>query len=718
MQRPEIQKLPRLRPGLRFTPSGDPDRSHFILEDTTRHQYYRIGLEEYLVLTYLNDSSTLEELLDNTSAAADIALTPEQVQTVLSWLGAKQLLQTEDPTILTNLLNQEKQLQGMRRLNRMNLISFKIPLFNPDLLLHRIAPRLSWLTGRFFALIWLVAAFLALGTLFTHWQEFNSRTAGFFSPENLVLIWLIWLGLKILHELFHALVCYRYGGKVYEAGILFILFIPLTYVDATTSWKFAGRWQRIHVALAGIFIELGVAWAALLLWAHDPDSTTGLIAHRTAIIAGISSLLFNANPLMRFDGYYVLSDLVGIPNLYQRGLKSTKDRLAQLLLNIHSDSAGGTHRSFIRIYGVLVFCWRFLVLGSLGYMAAKLFGGLGIIITLIAVLGWISSPVHEFISHWPNYKKQNPHVLRDLLLRGTVLLFVAGILLTTGGWKRSIRAPAVVEYKQQYRVKTRTNGFVNRIEVRDGDMVIPGQLLMVLDEPEQVANLEDIKLQIEQNSIQTRIAHNSGRIIEAQILRRRIRALQTRLQQLQEQVDALTITAPAGGRVIADRLDRLAGTYLKKGREILWIVKPGQKQMSASISQDDIKQMRKLVGQKVTIDMRDSGLGVFSGRVGKITPTASTRLSHPGMAAKFGGPVDVLERRVKEKDSADEQVRMEFFNPRFTMEIFPPEELLHRLWAGQIADIEVRGPRVSLQDRIAELFSDWLRKKDRAAAAR
>ena len=718
MQGPDANRLPRLRPGLRFTPSGNHDRAHFILEDPTRHQYYRIGLEEYLVLTYLNGSATLEELLAKTSASAEVKLTPEQVQTILSWLGSKQLLQTEDPAMLINLLNQKKQVEGMRKLNRMNLISFKIPLFNPDPLLQRIAPRLGLLTGRFFALLWLIAALLALGTLFSHWQEFNSRTAGFFSPENLLLIWLIWLGLKILHELFHALVCYRYGGRVYEAGILFILFIPLTYVDATTSWKFSSRWQRIHVALAGMFLELGVAWTALLLWAHDPDSTTGLIAHRTVLIAGISSLLFNANPLMRFDGYYILSDLVDIPNLYQRGLQSMKDRLAQLLLNIHPGSTEGAHQSFIALYGVLIFCWRFLVLGSLGYMAGKLFGGLGIIITLIAVLGWISSPVHTLISRWPIYKKQNPRVLRDLLLRGTVLLCLCALLLTTAGWKRSIRAPAVVEYEQQSRVKSKTNGFVGRINVRDGDTVTPGQILMVLEEPEQVATLEDIRLQIEQNSIQTRIAHNSGRIIEAQILRRQLRALQAKFRQQQEQVDALVITAPAGGRIIADHLDQLAGTYIKKGQEILWIVNPGQKRMSASISQDDIKQMRNLVGKEVTIDMRESGLGIFNGRVKTITPTASTRLSHPGIAAKYGGPIDVLERRVKESNTADEQVRMEFFNPRFSMEIAPPAEVVNRLWAGQVASIEARGSRISLRAWIAALFSDWLQKKDRAAAAR
>lgn len=713
--------MPRLRPGLRFTPVGEHNQAHYIVEDTARHVYYRIGLEEYLLLAHLNRSSSLEELLQKAAATSDVALAPEQAMTVLKWAAAKQLLQTDSPKTLNALLGQEKQLQAMRALNRMNLVSFKIPLGNPDPLLQKISPWLRPLTGPFFGLLWIVAALFAMGTLFSHWQEFHAGSTGFFSPTNLFLLWLIWLGLKILHELFHALVCYRYGGRVHEAGILFILFMPFTYVNATSSWKFPSRWQRIHVAIAGMFIELAVAWTALIIWAKNPDTTAGLIAHRTVIVAGISSLLFNANPLMRFDGYYILSDLVDIPNLYQLGLQSTKELWARLLLNIKAPSvitsAQQAHWLFIRIYGVLVFLWRILIFASLGYMASKLFGGLGTLISLLAVLVWISSPIHDFIARLPAYREQNPQVLRNLLLRTSIMICLSTILLATVGWKRSIRAPAVVEYEQQYRVKAGAGGFVSTILVKDGDRISAGQKLMILEDPDRVATLHVAELELQQTRVKIRIAYNRGQLPAMQILRQQEKALITKLKQQQDEFAALTVTAPGSGTVIAEGLDQLMGTYMKKGNEILWIVNPEQKQMVASVAQDDIDQMRDLVGKNVTIDMRDSGLGLFTGRVKRITPTASTELTHPGLAAKYGGSIDVLQKTVGRKDSSmREQIQFEFFEPRFSMEITVPGEFVRRLWSGQLAYVLARGPRITLRRKIHDIFSTWVSNKDRAAA--
>ncbi len=711
-----LSALPRLRPGLRFTPVHDANQSHYILEDTARNVYYRVGPEEYLLLANLNQSASFEDLLTRTAADTDIELTAEHAQTILSWLAGKELLQTNNPENLTNLLNREKQIQDMRKFNRMNLISFKIPLFNPDSFLRKTSPWLHWLTGPFFALFWLFAGFLALSTLISHWQEFTGQTTGFFSPMNLLLLWMIWLGLKVVHELFHALVCYRYGGKVFEAGLLFILFIPLTYVNATASWKFPSRWQRIHVAVAGMFIELGIAWLALLMWQRDPDSTTGMIAHRTVIIAGISSLLFNANPLMRFDGYYILSDLTGIPNLYQLGLQSVKDQFARLLLNIQPNANGDRNRLFIHSYGFLCMCWRILILGSLGYLASKLFGGLGIIISLAAALIWIASPIYAFITRWPSHKQRNQHVVRDLLLRGALMLCLLTVLFSTIGWKQTIRAPAVVEYEQQHRVKTGTSGFVSQILVENGAMVVPDQPLMILEDTDLVAALHDTELLLAQNEIHSRMAHNASRFAEVQILRQQRQALMKRLQQQQEQVDSLTIKAPAGGRVLADKLAERSGSFLDQGFEILWIVHPEQKHLTASISQDDIDQLRNLVGKPVTIDMRNNGLGRFNGIVKRISPSASTTMTDPAFAARYGGPIDVLERRVKNRNNTNrEQIQLEFFKPRFSMEIEIPEKLVHRLWAGQLTFLQAEGARVSLRAWIIELFDNWLRKKDSIA---
>jgi len=706
--------LPRLRPGLHFTPISSAANTYFILEDTSRHLYYRIGKEEYLLLTYLNHSSSIEELLQKIESFSKMSFSKEQALTILGWLDSKQLLQTDHSEKFSDLLAQNNQVQKARKINRINLISFKIPLGNPNAILQRLFPWLGWLTGNFFAIAWLIAAFSALTLLFSQWPEFHSQTTGFFSPANLLIIWIIWLGLKILHEFFHALVCYRYGGKVYEGGILFILFIPLTYVDATSSWKFPSRWQRIHAAAAGMFAELGIAWLALIIWSFFPETTTGLIAHRTVLVAGISSLLFNANPLMRFDGYYILSDLMEIPNLYQIGLQDRKERFARLLLGTTKTSSATLSRPlFIRLYGIMVFLWRILVLASLGYLASKLFGGLGIIISLAALLIWISTPIHTFIVRWPLYKKDNPAVLSTLLLRGVLLLLITFTVINSMSWRRSIQAPAVVEYKHQSHIKTGTSGFVQHVLVQDGDTVTIGQPLLILQEPDLFAALHNTNLQLQKNTIRSRIVHNNGRIADEQILQQQQKALETKLQQQQEQTRALTVTSSANGTVIGNHLEELTGTYLKKGFEVLWVVQPQQKYLKASISQDNIEQMRKLIGLKIKVDMRDSGLGQFMAIVKRITPVASTTLTHPGLAAKYGGPIDVLERRIKGHGQNEEKIQITFFTPRFTMEILPPPELMSKLWAGQIGFVQARGASVSLHTRLTKLFSQWLQRREK-----
>ena len=708
--------LPHLRPGLRFIPVTRDGSLEFIVEDPLRRSYFRIGFEEYLVLTYLNHCSSPQELLQRVNREAERALTMEQLNTIFQWLGAHQLLQIESTQILDSILERKYQEKQLRRQNRFNLISFRIPLGNPDPFLRRIAPWLNWLTGPWFALAWLLAGVAAISVLSWNWNSFHAGISGFFSPLNILLIWGIWIFLKILHELFHALVCYRYGGHVHEAGILFILFMPLTYVNATSSWRFPSRWQRIHVAAAGIFAELGVAWAAILFWAHSPESMAGLIAHHTAIVAGFTSLLFNANPLMRFDGYYILSDLIGIPNLYQIGLSKTKQFFRWLFLGIKQEDTNDIPLAgFVSLYGFLVFFWRILVFCSLGYLASKLFGGLGIIITLGAILIWLSRFIQGLMQNWPLYNKLNPNVLRHLLIRSLAFSAIGLALFFTMGWQQSIRAPAVVEYVNQHRVRAGVAGFVDQIFIRDGQHVQEGQELIKLTNHELLTALEETRLFLKRIEIQCRLAQEQGDISLIQILQEQRKALEKKLKRQQEQAEALVVKSPGNGQVIASDLDRLQGTYLRKGQEILWVADTGNKQLVAAVSQEGIDALRALVGQYVTVDMRPCGIGIFKGSIKRISPKASVQVLHPGLAARYGGPVDVLERRVRhENGDHQEEIRLEFFEPRFFVEISVPEQLVERLWAGQTAIIHTQGPWLTLWDRAVRLVEGWIHRKDRA----
>lgn len=283
------------------------------------------------------------------------------------------------------------------------------------------------MAGPIFLGIWLVFAVVAVGTLFVNWTSFTSQTAGFFSFVNIFILGVVWISLKILHEFFHALSCNRHGGQVNEMGMLFILFIPLTYVNASSSWTFPSRCQRIHVALAGMYIELFVAWLSILYWATHMGTAGGLLAHNIILVAGVSSLLFNANPLMRFDGYYVLSDIVQIPNLYFHGLTSVRRRSKKFWLNIREP--GEDQPTFVGVYGIGVSLWRILVLCSLGYGAVGLFGGWGLIITIVAAAGWILQPLFSFVERIPSYKEQNPKVISHFLTRLAGVGLIGGFVL-------------------------------------------------------------------------------------------------------------------------------------------------------------------------------------------------------------------------------------------------------------------------------------------------
>ena len=709
-------RLPTLRDDLRCTPIVEDRRHLYIIEDPVRHIFFRIGLEEYLLASCLNQAKNLDDLLEGATARSGVVFTPEQARTVLNWLASRQLLQTEDSAPLLAAARQDQAMQETRRFNRLNLVSFKLPLLNPDPFLRHVR-YLSWLTGWPFFLLWLGVGIVALFTLAADWPLFTGQLNGFFGPGNLFRIWLIWFGLKLLHELFHALVCYRYGGRVYEAGVLFILFMPLTYVNAPSSWQFPSKWQRIHVAVAGMFIELFVAFVAVLLWAQNPTSASGFIAHNTVIIAGISSLLFNANPLMRFDGYYILSDLMGIANLYQAGLQYVRSRVSYFFYG--SSKPLPPEKKFIRGYGVAVYLWRFAVLFSLGYLASHLAGGLGMFITLGAAITWMGQPLINLRRQWPLLHQHNPNLLRHLLKR----LLMTGVLLAAAlhlvSWQKRVEAPAVVEYQEQYSVRTKTSGFVTGVLVADGDKIQAGQMLVTLENIELQFVLEQLRLQMAQLDLKIRLAHSTERLTDLNILQDQKQALVKELVAAEEDTANLTITAPGDGVCISGNLTNLSGTYLGKGQELMWIVSARQKQLTGTAAQNDIDDFRQFSGKTVDVDMRAAGMGIFQARLNRISPTATAALPHSALGAVYGGPLDVRQAALSSPEQGLEQrYRFELFIPRFTLSLDLPPAIQQQVQAGQLATLLIRGTKVTLGSVLWDWGKTWFKHKDTIADGR
>jgi putative peptide zinc metalloprotease protein len=705
--------LPRLRPELRFNPVHENKQTCYVIEDPVRNQFYRTGFEEYLLISGLANAASIEQLLTTVEERSGTRLTTEQALMTFEWLARCQLVQQGDTERLSNIISAEQAGEKLKTFSKLNLITFKIGLFNPDPLLDRIAPYLLWFTGRTFFIVWLVAGLAALTLLSVNWQLFTTSAAGIFSPGNMLMIWFVWFGLKILHELSHSLVCKRYGGRVYEAGILMIIFIPLTYVNATSSWKFPSRWQRIHVATAGMYIELFAAWLAILYWVSHPHTSGGQLAHNTFIVAGISSLLFNANPLMRFDGYYILSDLVGIPNLYGRSMQAIHNCIGHWFLGTPLISQKSDHPVFFPCYAVGIFFWRILILFSLGYAAILVGGAFGGLIVTGAILVWLGIPLYMFFKRLPDLKKQNPAILRHLSIRLAITGMVVFVLLQAIGWQQTITIPAVVLYQDQYNVKTETSGFVAEILISDGSTVHKGDRLLVLDNPDLQARMGDIRLQLEQALLKSRLAHSSGLINQYQILQEQVQTLQDEQQAVDEDIEKLIVATPGDGTILVTNLNQLQGRWLSRGTDILWIVDSGKKHIRGSAGQDDITQLRNQVGKEVAIDMRSQGLGRFSGMLERIAPRASRELPHPALSAINGGPLDVRKETTGFETDTGRASQYLLFAPRFTFDVAVHSDLLQKLREGQQASIHIDGGRRTLSMAVRNQLTDWLNKKKR-----
>ncbi len=687
------QPVPQLRDDLKITLLEGSSTDIYVIEDPLRNSFYKIGGREYRFLCRLDS-------INSGAKASESEVTEEEAMTILQWLGSKQLLQKQHVDVMQKIEAVEQQAGKKTLLARLNLISFRIPLFNPDPFLDRFSHALNWLAGPVFLVFWILSALVALGLLLTNWSQFLSQGGGFFAPLNLLLLTLIWVALKFLHELSHAITCKRYGGRVYEMGVLFILFIPLTYVNASSSWSFSSRWQRIHVAVAGIYMELFVAWLAILYWATHLGRVGGMIAYNTVLIAGVSSLLFNANPLMRFDGYYVLSDLSSVPNLYFRGLAAVRTAGMKFWLGIPGDEDLQKASLFVRVYGFGVYCWRIMILFSLGYLASKMFSGWGLLLTIVAAVGWLYQPLAAFVTKIPQYRMRNPKFVSHLIFRLTLVGSVASILLFGISWEKTIAVPAVVLFEEQYTVRAETSGFVKIILVTPGDQVKKGETLLLLENSALQSMAKVMQFEAEILAVEERQAHVHGEYGALQILEERQKILAAQHANVERDREALAVVAPGSGAVVGEKLESLVGTFVSKGQELFLVVKPENKQLVASVSQDDLEAFLGNVGEQVVVDMSASGIGEFSAVVEKVAPTASRKLLHFSLAANYGGPFDV-------KPAADAEQGLVLFTPRFEVAVQLPDGVRQALRSGQQAWVRIAGTSRSSGSILWKTTRDW-----------
>ena len=381
------------------------------MELPSESKFFRVGRREYVFLSLLDGEITFAQALTLSAQVLGVeALSRQQAHQCYHWLLENGLAKLVDAAGRRRT-PPTRPPSSWRRFA--NPFWMQVPLLRPDRWLKPVAHWCGWI----FAFWPMTAGSLLIAsswlTLATQWRRFTDDTRLVLHRDN--WLWLLgaWIVLKVVHEAAHAIACKRLGGRVREMGVVLILFAPMAYVNVTSSWRIASKWRRMQVAVAGIYVELVLAAIAIFWWSVSVSPFWSHIAHNLIVTAGLATILFNANPLMRFDGYYLLSDLLEIPNLYSEGSQSVQDAARWLLFGERSTRprAGGARGVLITAYGVAAGCWRIVVCASLLIAASVLWRGAGVALAGLAIALWLSSTLQKAATELHRRLTEQPHGL-------------------------------------------------------------------------------------------------------------------------------------------------------------------------------------------------------------------------------------------------------------------------------------------------------------------
>ena len=436
----------------------------YVLEDVANQRVHRFSPSTYAVVGLMDGERSVQEIWEHaTDTLGDEGPTQDEVIRLFSQLHSADVLQCDVPPDTAELLDRIQRRESHQLRSRfMNPFAIRIPLLDPDRFLVRSLPVLRPLLGWFGVAIWLAAVLSALVLVGSHWSEL---TEGFLdrvlAPRNLVLIWLLFPVIKILHELGHGVATRYFGGEVHDMGVMLLVFTPIPYVDASSASAFPERSRRMLVAGAGMIVEVFLAALAFHLWRAAEPGVVRTLAYNTMLIGGITTLTFNANPLLRFDGYYLLSDWLEIPNLRQRA----NDYVGYLLERFgfgNRDAlppdAVGTEPAWLVTYSISAFVYRFFIIAFILTFVLDLSLVFGAILGAISAIGWLFLPLGKGVRALFGARLRRVRRRATLLVGGVTALLVFSIFFAPLPFRTLVEG--VVWIPEEAMVRTEAEGFV------------------------------------------------------------------------------------------------------------------------------------------------------------------------------------------------------------------------------------------------------------------
>jgi putative peptide zinc metalloprotease protein len=695
----------RARTDLKVECRRERGRPFWFVEDPLRGTFFRLGPAEYSLFSACDGIRTLADAAAQAAAAgSDDALDLVQAAALAKWL-VETGLATTDSTEGASSLELRDQTRRRERLLRANPLFFRITLGSPDRWLTRAAPLGRLIASRAFFWAWSAAALAAVAITLGHWSALTERMPLSLGWRGGLQLLVIWSTLKLLHETAHALACRQVGGTVGLTGLAFVLGIPSPFVDVSSVWRQTDYRKRIFVSLAGVYVETFAASAAILVWYASSDAVVRQLALATALLAGVSTLVFNLNPLMRFDGYFVLADLAEMPNLAGRAGAELARIARRYLLGLEEPApeASNCEPRWLIAYGAAAVVWRAFVAIGLFSLAYYKFGPIGGACVAAVPMGMLCHRGHRAVRRLSagivDVRATRVVASWSALAAATVVVWIWADPLV-------MEVPAVVEYDPLGVVRAEAPGFVCEVLVSEGESVEKGRPLVRLKNPDLAAELEETRLTLQQHVTRSRMHRQSAAIAKEQAELRLRDAVEAKLRHLTARSESLVVRAPHAGRVVSRGLGQLVGRRLAEGDEVLCLGDERSKQVIAALPQSALEAFRSSPGKPV---LRISGRGDrIDVEMPRTEPRATSEVIHPALSVENGGTVPVRRRNKDRAAGETEQATVaELYEPHFRLQAALDPATAERLFAGRTAMLEVR---VGWREAAAHWWSGWERR--------
>jgi putative peptide zinc metalloprotease protein len=640
---------PRLRGHVRIHRHHYRGETWYVLEDRVSGRMHRFNPVAHYLIGLMDGRRNVQALWDGAAERfGDDAPTQHEMIGLLGQLHAADVLLTEVAPDVAELLHRAQQARRRDWMQRyLSPLSLRIALFDPDRLLERWLPWYRPLFGMWGLLLWLAVVAPAAVLAGIHWSELGADLSDrLLAPGNLVIMALVFPVIKLAHELGHACATRAWGGEVHEMGVMLLVLMPVPYVDASSATAFRDARRRAVVGAAGMIVEVFLASIAFYLWLQAEPGTARAILYNVMVIAGVSTVVFNGNPLLRFDGYYILSDLLRIPNLRQRGQRYLAYLAESKLFGVRHgefDAAAG-ERGWLALFTAASFVYRIFVMVAIALFIATQYFFIGVLLALFVVGSSLVWPLVKGVGFVASHPRLRQRRGRAAAVAGGSVAFVAAVLFLVPVPLWTL-AQGVTWAPADATVFAGADGFVRQVAAPSGTAVRRGTPLLVTEDPLLAARIRVLAAQLRLLDLRASIALRTDRV-KWEMANQEIASAAAELALAQRQSRDLTILAPADGFFLLPSAEDLPDRFVHKGQQIGFVVRPDTITVKALVSQDDADLV---LAHTTHAEVKRAGSRSETQRalLKRQVPLATTQLPNPALGNPGGGVVALDPRESK-----------------------------------------------------------------------